>query len=86
MMRKHSAFMSALLLVFLGTLFSPAFAQNLPENFDKWVQSAQKDWKIPGMAIGIVKDGEVIYAKGFGEKELDSGEAVDANTILVLHL
>ncbi len=81
MMRQHSELITALLIVFVGSLFSPAFAQSLPENFDNWVKSAQKDWKIPGMAIGIVKDGEVIYAKGFGEKELDSGEAVDANTI-----
>src|SRR5690625_7496094 len=33
------------------------------------------------MAIGIVKDGEVVYAKGFGEKKLGGGEEVDANTI-----
>lgn len=54
---------------------------SLPQNFDFWVESARKDWKIPGMGIGIVKDGEVVYAKGFGEKQLGSNSPVDANTI-----
>ncbi|MEO8773184.1 MAG: serine hydrolase [Gelidibacter sp.] len=72
-----------LALVLFVSLFSfTLFAQEaLPENFDAWAESGRKDWKIPGMAIGIVKNGEVIYAKGFGEKKLGSGEKVDAKTI-----
>lgn len=57
------------------------FAQQLPEDLDAWVEASRQDWNIPGMAVGIVKDGEVVYAKGFGEKQLGSGEKVDANTI-----
>src|SRR5690554_4014758 len=69
-------------VVFVSLFFSTIYAQDaLPENFDDWVESSRQDWKIPGMAVGIVKDGEVIYAKGFGEKLLGSGDAVDANTI-----
>ena len=70
------------LVVFIFFLFSTLSAQDsLPQNFDSWVESSRQDWKIPGMAIGIVKDGKVIYAKGFGEKRLGSGELVDTNTI-----
>lgn len=70
------------LVVILGLFSISVFGQeSLPENFDEWVESSRQDWKIPGMAVGIVKDGKVIYAKGFGEKQLGSGEAVDANTI-----
>ncbi len=69
-------------VVVVSFFFSSLFAQeSLPENFDSWVEASRQDWKIPGMAVGIVKDGEVIYAKGFGEKRLGSGEKVDANTI-----
>lgn len=56
-------------------------AQSLPENFDSWVENSRKDWNIPGMAVGIVKDGEVIYAKGFGTKQIGKNDPVDANTI-----
>lgn len=70
------------LIVFVSFFCSTLFAQQtLPENFDSWLELSRQDWKIPGMAVGIVKDGEVIYAKGFGEKRLGNGEEVDANTI-----
>ena len=70
------------IVVFVSLFTTSLYAQKtLPENFDTWVELARQDWKIPGLAVGIVKDGEVIFAKGFGEKRLGSGEEVDANTI-----
>lgn len=70
------------LFVFVSFIISSVYAQNgLPDNFDTWIESARQDWQIPGMAVGIVKDGKVIYAKGFGEKRLGKGEKVDNNTI-----
>lgn len=70
------------LFVFISSLSITLFAQDsLPENFDEWIESSRQSWRIPGMAVGIVKNGEVIYAEGFGEKKLGSGEKVDANTI-----
>ena len=70
------------LLVF-ALLFSFGLsAQNgLPDDFDDWLEVNRQAWKIPGMAVGIVKDGEVIYARGFGETQLGNGEPVDANTV-----
>lgn len=75
-----------LLVVITFFLAQPFFfyaqeESRLPENIDDWIESSRQDWNIPGMAVGIVKDGKVIYAKGFGEKQLGSGESVDANTI-----
>lgn len=69
-------------LVLIASLFYVSLsAQQLPENIDDWIEASRQDWKIPGMAVGIVKDGKVVYAQGFGEKKLGSGEKVDANTI-----
>jgi|SRR5690554_2290379 len=82
MVKRHLNLLTTCLLVSLSILFVEAHAQkSFPKDFDAWVESARQDWKIPGMAIGVVKDGEVIYAKGFGKKRLGSGEEVDANTI-----
>src|SRR5690625_180522 len=69
-------------LVLLASFFVfSAFAQaELPQDFENWVEGGRQDWKIPGMAIGIVKDGEVVFAKGFGEKRLGSGDIVDEHT------
>src|SRR5690606_20194028 len=59
-----------------------AFSQSqLPDNFDEWIENGRKDWQIPGLAVGIVKDGKVVYAKGFGEQQLGSKDLVDANTV-----
>jgi len=72
-----------LCLIALVGLFSLSISAqtDLPQDFDEWIESGRKDWSIPGMAVGIVKDGEVVYAKGFGERRLGSKAAVDENTI-----
>ena len=46
------------------------------------VEQTMEENQIPGVAIGIVKDGEPVYAKGFGVAELGSDEARDAAVAL----
>jgi CubicO group peptidase (beta-lactamase class C family) len=38
-------------------------------------------FQTPGMAIGVVKNGDLVYAKGHGVLEIGRPEPVDANTI-----
>lgn len=55
-----------------------AHAQNtLPDNFDSWVTEGMELWEIPGLAIAVVKDGEVDYTGGFGVLKL--GESAPVN-------
>ena len=49
--------------------------------FEAYAESAQKQWGIPGMAIAIVKDDQVIFAKGFGVKRVGGTDPVDPNTV-----
>ena len=37
--------------------------------------------KIPGFAFGVVLDGELVYAKGFGVADVDDQRPVDADTV-----
>jgi CubicO group peptidase (beta-lactamase class C family) len=39
---------------------------------------------VPGMAIAVVHDDQVVYAKGFGVRDVRTGKAVDANTVFEL--
>lgn len=72
----------ALALCVIALFSVSATAQHsLPEDFDDWLEKGRLEWKIPGMAVGIVKDGQVIYEKGFGEKALGGGDPVDAQTV-----
>ncbi len=54
------------------------------EGFGDSVNQALKDWNIPGLAIGIVLDDEVIYARGFGKRDLESDKPVTTQTIFAI--
>lgn len=69
------------MFLFASLFFVSLSAQQLPENFESWIEAGRQDWEIPGMAVGIVKDGKVVYAQGFGNKLLGGTDKVDANTI-----
>ncbi|MBR5056790.1 MAG: beta-lactamase family protein, partial [Bacteroidales bacterium] len=51
------------------------------DNIDAYARKVRKDWNIPGFALAVVKDGEVVLAKGYGDKERGKPGAVDANTV-----
>ncbi|ORA17381.1 serine hydrolase [Mycobacterium arosiense] len=55
---------------------------------DGLVGDLMKSSGIPGMAVAIVHDGKVLYAKGFGIKDVGKGQAqdnkVDADTVFQL--
>lgn len=47
---------------------------------EKYIAKAQKDWGVPGMAVGIVKDGKLVFSKGFGTQKEGQNIPIDANT------
>jgi CubicO group peptidase (beta-lactamase class C family) len=52
--------------------------------FDGYVTQAVKDWKAVGLAVTVVKDGKVVFAKGYGVRELGKPEPVDTNTLFAI--
>ncbi len=73
----------ALLILLTIVLVSSAAAQDL-EQLDSYIAEAQRTWPVPGMAVAIVKDGEVVLAKGYGVLSLDDATAVDENTLFAI--
>lgn len=51
---------------------------------DETVATWLSEWKVPGMALAVVKDGEMIFARGFGKRNLDSDDAVTPQTIFAI--
>ena len=41
-----------------------------------YIDGAMHDWDIPGMAVAVVYADEVVFARGFGVKELGRGDPV----------
>ena len=68
-------------LVALFTVVS-CLAQNGTTNkIDEYVQSEMTRQRIPGVSLAIVKNGEVVYAKGYGLANLEHNVAVKPETI-----
>ena len=88
-MKKGLMRASATIAVFLLLVVSAAWAQkpdplsNL-KGFDTFANKILAEWKVPGVAVSIVKDGKVIYAEGFGFKDVTNGLKVTPHTVFAI--
>ncbi|RMG29093.1 MAG: serine hydrolase [Bacteroidetes bacterium] len=76
-------------LRFWGLLLLLGFCMALPaqqssERLDAYFARAQQDWDIPGMAIGIIKDGKVVLSKGYGSLRAGGSRPVDGNSLFAI--
>lgn len=72
------------LLAYLGLLAGSAAAADDPLksiNIDRLVERTMVAYQVPGIAVGIVKDGKVVFAKGYGVRELGRPGKVDVDTL-----
>ena len=84
--------MKALLLslVFLTSLF--AHAQKKPaqagdtrlQGLDDELQKVLTDWKAAGFAVAVIEKDKIVYAKGFGVKDIKTKEPVTENTLFAI--
>lgn len=59
-------------------------AKDALAGFDEWVEQALSDWKVPGLALGIVVDGEVVLAKGYGKRIVEKDLPVTSKTLFAI--
>ena len=52
--------------------------------FDAFVESVQKQFDVPGVAVAIVKDGQVVLERGYGVRKLGEPARVDAHTMFAI--
>lgn len=45
-----------------------------------FVEKAREDWDIPGMAVAIVRGNEIVFAEGFGKRNVEKNLSVTAST------
>ncbi|MFM2438167.1 MAG: hypothetical protein RLZ55_986, partial [Actinomycetota bacterium] len=53
-------------------------------SLDAIVEQAMAHTNVPGVSVAVVRNGEVAYLKGFGVRNLQSGDKVDENTVFQL--
>lgn len=73
-----------LFFLFLSVTIS-ANSQNVDlQKLDAYFKKAASDWGVPGMSVGIVKDGEIVFSKGYGVLEVGKTEKPDGNTLYAI--
>jgi CubicO group peptidase (beta-lactamase class C family) len=84
-MKRLSIFLFAVCILCIN---SAAQTDTLPsfvkDSLDIYVNRALKQWQIPGVSVAIVKNGKVVWMKGYGLKEAGSPEKVDENTLFMI--
>lgn len=53
-------------------------------DLDDSVEAAMDATGTPGIAVGVVYRGEVVFAEGFGVRDVDSGDPIDTETVFPL--
>ncbi len=62
-------------------LTAAAQAKVNTEKLDQVVETSMARFEVPGMAVAVVENDKLVYAKGFGVRNLKSGEAVNEHTL-----
>lgn len=59
-------------------------AKDLLEGFDPMIEKALADFQVPGVAVGVVVDGHVIFAKGFGYRDIEKKLPMTKETLFAI--
>ncbi|HJQ19707.1 MAG TPA: serine hydrolase [Gemmatimonadaceae bacterium] len=51
---------------------------------DAYAARTVREWRAPGLAFAVVKDGRVVFAKGYGVRELGGAAPVDTQTLFAI--
>src|SRR5690349_721118 len=60
---------------------APASPAAKLQAIDELADRAMKEWKVPGVALAVVQDGKVIYAKGYGFRDVEQKLPVNTSTL-----
>ncbi len=83
-MKNFSKLFLAISIFIVSVFCSTANAQLSPAEIDRLAERTMKEFEVPGISIGIIKDGKLIHAKGYGVKSTRTNEKVDENTLFCI--
>ena len=74
-------------LVVAATVSDKAIARDIEPvvaDLDRWIDQIDSGNKVSGLAVGVVKDGEVVHERTIGYANRDGGEKVTTDTVFRL--
>ena len=51
---------------------------------DHYIEASMKAWKVPGLAVAVVREGTVVLARGYGVRRVGQPERVDDETLFAI--
>lgn len=86
--KQNNTVMKKVLLIiitFIVLLSNASFGQKNntfnEKEFEKFVSEQMDKWSVPGLAISIVQNGEIIYKNGFGVKDIETKNPITTQTL-----
>jgi CubicO group peptidase (beta-lactamase class C family) len=58
----------------------PSVPQLSAEELSRFIESVSKEFNVPGIAVAVVKDGHIVFERGFGTRNLEGKKPVDRHT------
>ncbi len=52
-----------------------------PETIDQFYANLMQEWDVPGAAVGVVRDGKLVFANAYGVADRDTGEPVQPDDL-----
>src|SRR5690349_5686097 len=84
-MRRITQIGSALLAIRAAASSGMAQRPDRPlRGLEEYVTRAMREWGIAGLAVAVVENDSVVFARGFGIREVGRAERVDTNTIFAI--
>lgn len=79
-MKKTLLFIYGCLFAGFGYAQDPGIQKKL-KGFDKEMEANLKKWNIPGVGVGIVKNGKLVFVKGYGYRDYEKKLPITENTL-----
>ncbi len=84
-MKNYIKIFAVLILLVLSSQSFPQINEDVKlDGFEQYVEKAMKDWNLQGCAVAIVKNGKVIFIKGFGYRDVKNQLPVTENTLFAI--
>lgn len=82
-MRIFLTAFALLLFVALHAQKKNSKSTDLTAKFDSYISSSMPLWKVPGLSVAVVKDGKIVFTKGYGVAEKGKAEPFTSSTLAI---
>jgi CubicO group peptidase (beta-lactamase class C family) len=73
--------LAALCLVAASLASASSATDAALEGLDDYIERVRRDWDVPGIAVGIVRNDTVIFAKAYGAREIGKAPPLDTRSL-----